>query len=206
MRMKNHNQFKAILILACCAAFGLANAQKVAHINMDSLLSMMPETKTASAAAEAISNSLNEEMMAMQKEFEAKYEDYIKNEKTMSDLLKKTKQEDLRQLEQRTADFRSQAQQEYQMKTAELTKPIMEKARKAVTAVAKEGGFKYVLDTSPQTTSVIYADPAEDILMLVKKKVDSMPAAAIPGAAKNEEPKSAPAPASGTKPAPNKGK
>lgn len=185
---------KAFFSLFAVTSLTALNAQKIAHLNMDSLLSMMPETKSAAAVAETISNSLNQEMVAMQTEFEAKYKDYLEKEATMSELLKKTKQEDLRQLEQRTADFRSQAQQEYQMKTAELTRPIMEKARKAVAVVAKEGGYKYVLDTSPQTTSVLYSDPADDILMTVKKKLDTMPLATVPGAEKTESPKTAPAP------------
>lgn len=200
--MINSIQKTILIILIIAAAFNL-QGQKIAHVNVDSLLSLMPETKTASTAAEAISNSLNQEMIAMQNEFETKYKDYLANEASMSDLLKKTKQEDLRQLEQRTADFRTQAQQEYQRKTAELTQPIMEKAKKAIAAVAKEGGYKYVLDTSPQTTTVLYSDPSEDILTLVKKKLDSMPAAVIPGAAKTNSP--APQPG-GAKPIEPKGK
>ena len=200
--MNNSVQKKLLIALAIAGTFSI-QAQKIAHVNVDSLLSLMPETKTASAAAEAVSNSLNQEMIAMQNEFETKYKDYLANEATMSDLLKKTKQEDLRQLEQRTADFRTQAQQEYQRKTAELTQPIMEKAKKAIAAVAKEGGYKYVLDTSPQTTTVLYSDPSEDILLLVKKKLDAMPVAAIPGAAKSGSPGPQP---TGPKPVEPKGK
>lgn len=196
----------ASLFLALTALAVAMQAQKVAHINMDSLLSTMPETKTAAAIAENISNSLNQEMVAMQTEFEAKYKDYLEKEATMSDLLKKTKQEDLRQLEQRTADFRTQAQQEYQTKTTELTRPIMEKAKKAVAAVAKENGYKYVLDTSPQTTSVLYGDPADDILLLVKKKLDGMPAAVIPGAEKVNTQKPLPAPGAPAKTGPANGR
>lgn len=192
-----HSLQKTAFAILFTATFTGMQAQKIAHVNVDSLLSMMPETKVAASAAEAVSNNLNQEMIAMQSEFEAKYKDYLEKEATMSELLKKNKQEDLRQLEQRTADFRTQAQQEYQRKTAELTQPIMEKAKKAIAAVAKDGGYKYVLDTSPQTTTVLYSDPSEDILMLVKKKLDTMPAAVIPGAA--NETKTAPQPG-GTKP------
>jgi len=56
----------------------------------------------------------------------------------------------------------------------------MDKAKKGIEAVAKEGGYKYVLDTS--VGSVLYFEPAEDIFNAVKKKLDSMPLANIPGA------------------------
>jgi hypothetical protein len=65
----------------------------------------------------------------------------------------------------------------------------MEKAKKGIEAVSKEGGYKYVLDTS--TGNVLYADPAEDVLMAVKKKLDAMPLATIPGAG-GEKPKTTP--------------
>ena len=56
----------------------------------------------------------------------------------------------------------------------------MEKAKKGIEAVAKEGAYKYVLDTSVGT--VLYSEASDDVLMAVKKKLDSMPVAVIPGA------------------------
>ncbi|HXU27839.1 MAG TPA: OmpH family outer membrane protein, partial [Bacteroidia bacterium] len=47
-----------------------------------------------------------------------------------------------------------------------------------VDAVAKENGFKYVLDTS--TGIVLFHEPSDDIFALVKKKLETMPAAVIP--------------------------
>jgi outer membrane protein len=171
----------SLIALTSVASLTFARAQKIAHINVDSLVSTMAETKVASEAAQSISNSLNQEMIAMQTEFESKYKDYLEKEATMSDLLKKNRQEELQQLEKRTADFRTQASQDYQRRTAELTAPIMAKAKKAIEMVAKEAGYKYVLDTSPQATLVLYSEPSDDILIAVKKKLDTMPAAVIPG-------------------------
>lgn len=169
------------LIIAAAGSFTFANAQKIAHINLDSLVSTMPETKVASDAAQTYFKGLEQESIAMQTELESKYKDYLEKEATMSDLLKKNKNEDLQQLQRRIEDFRNQATQDYQRKTAELTAPIMEKAKKAIEAVAKEGGYKYVLDTSTQNPTVLYSETSDDILASVKKKLDTMPAAVIPG-------------------------
>ena len=95
-------------------------------------------------------------------------------------MIKKTKQDELQSLQTRIQDFNQQAQMDYQKKSAELTAPIVEKAKKAIEAVAKENGYKYVLDTSSGT--VLFSEQSEDILIAVKKKLDSMPAAIIPGA------------------------
>lgn len=162
----------------------------------------MPETKTATEAAQTFFKGLEAESIAMQTELETKYKDYMEKEATMSEILKRNKQEDLQQLQNRIQDFQRQAEMEYKKKTAELTAPIMEKAKKGIEAVAKEGGYKYVLDTSAERTSVLYSESGDDILMAVKKKLDSMPLANIPGSAPAANPGGAkqPQPAGGTKP------
>lgn len=179
---------KAALILFALGAFSFANAQKIAHIELDSLVSMMPETKTAKEVAQAYWKDLEKTVVSMDNEFQTKYNDYLAGQATMSELVRKTKEEELQSLQRRIEEFKQQAQQDYQKKSNELTAPIMAKAKKGIEIVSKEGGFKYVLDTS--TGNVLYADPAEDILLAVKKKLDSMPLAVIPGAnTTSEKPK-----------------
>ena len=172
---------KTLLILAATGAFSFLNAQKIAHLSFDSLVGLMPETKTATEAAQIYLKGLEQEIVAMQTEFESKYKDYMEKEATMGDLLKKNKQEDLQQLQKRIEDFKTQAGQDYQRKQAELTAPIIAKAKKGIEAVAKEGGYKYVLDVSLQSTSVLYSEPSDDILASVRKKLETMPLAVIPG-------------------------
>lgn len=171
---------KTALLAFTIGIFSFVNAQKIAHIELDSLVSMMPETKTAKDVAQAYWKDLEKTVISMDNEFQTKYNDYLSGQATMSELVRKTKEEELQSLQRRIEDFKQQAQQDYQKKSAELTAPIMEKAKKGIEAVSKEGGYKYVLDTS--TGNVLYADPAEDILLAVKKKLDAMPLATIPGA------------------------
>lgn len=173
---------KLILVVAVCVVSGSVNAQKIAHLDYDSLIKMMPETKTATEAAEKYLEGLRQELSAMQAEFDTKYQEYLKNEATMSNLVKDSKRKDLEQLQNHIQEFQSQAEFDYKMKYTQLTTPIMEKAKKGINAVAKEGGYKYVLDTSPASTMVLYSETSDDILMAVKKKLDSMPRAEIPGA------------------------
>jgi outer membrane protein len=172
---------RAALIVAAMGLLTFSNAQKIAHLSFDSLVTLMPETKTATEAAEKYLQGLNQEMVAMQGEFENKYKAYMEGEPGMSEMIKKNKQEDLQQLQTRIQDFQRQAEMDYKRKQAELTAPIMEKAKKGIEAVAKESGYKYVLDTSPQSTAVLFSEQGDDILNAVKKKLDSMPLAEIPG-------------------------
>jgi outer membrane protein len=179
--MKKSNFLRIVLLSAGITMITGMQGQKIAHLSFDSLVSMMPETKTAMDAAQNYFKGLEQESLAMQTELESKYKDYMEKEAGMSELLKKNKQEDLQQLQARIQDFQRKAEMDYKQKQADLTAPIYQKAKKGIDAVAKEGGYKYVLDTSPQNTTVLYNEGSDDILMLVKKKLDSMPAAEIPG-------------------------
>jgi outer membrane protein len=179
--------FKTISAVLLVIGAQQLNAQKIAHVQLDSLIQLMPETKQAMEIAQGYLKDLEKQVASMKTEFDTKYQDYLGNEQSYSDLVKKTKQEELQTLNQRISDFQQQAQQDYQKKYMELSKPIQDKAKKAIDAVAKEGGYKYVLDTS--TGIVLYYEPSDDILMTVKKKLDTMPAAVLPGAGSNTPPK-----------------
>jgi outer membrane protein len=194
---------KAVLVLAAVACTSALSAQKIAHLSLDSLVSLMPESKIAKDVAQNYLKSLEAEVATMSEEFQKKYTDYMAAGEGMSELVRKTKEEELTQMQRRIEDFRAQAQQDYQKKYGELTAPIMDKAKKGIEAVAKEGGYKYVLDTS--MGNVLYSEPAEDILMAVKKKLDSMPLANIPGAQGGSTPPKTNTPGKTTPPSP-KGK
>jgi outer membrane protein len=171
---------KVALAVATIGALTIGKAQKIAHINLDSLVSVMPETKIAKEVAQNYLKTLDSEMLAMQTELETKYKDYVEKEATMSEPVKQNKQADFQQLQRRIEDFRNQASQDYQKKYAEVTAPIMDKAKKGIEAVAKEASYRYVLDTSQG--NVLYFEPTDDVFAAVKKKLDAMPAASIPGA------------------------
>lgn len=170
------NIFKiAVVGVALIASSYTANAQKMAHINLDSLITLMPESKTAQAAVQDYSKQLEQQITAMQTELQTKYQTYQTDSPNMAEVVKASKEKELNDLNQRLQDFQQQAQADYQKKSGELSKPVYEKAKKAVDAVAKENGFKYVLDTS--TGLVIYNEPADDIISLVIKKLGITPGA-----------------------------
>jgi outer membrane protein len=166
--MKNLFKLAVVSALFILSSF-TANAQKIAHINLDSLIGVMPETKVATQAVQDYAKQLETQVTAMQTELQTKYEDYQLHQKDMPELVRASKEKELNDLNQRIQDFQQQAQQDYQKKSAELSKPVYDKAKKAIDQVAKDNGYKYVLDTS--TGVVIYNEPGEDIFNLVIKKL-----------------------------------
>ena len=176
--MKNFFKIAVVGVALVVSSF-TASAQKVAHINLDSLITLMPESKVAQQAVQDYAKQLEQQIVAMQTELQTKYEAFQKDAPNMAPIVKESKEKELNDLNQRITDFQQQAQADYQRKSADLSKPVYEKAKKAIDQVAKETCYKYVLDTS--TGLVLYSEPTEDIINAVMKKLGiTAPAANTP--------------------------
>ena len=86
---------KTLCVFFAAGSITCSMAQKIAHIKLDSLVSIMPEMKSAKEIAQNYMNDLSKTAISMDSEFQTKYNDYIEKEATMSDLVKNTKQEEL---------------------------------------------------------------------------------------------------------------
>jgi outer membrane protein len=158
------------LVIAGFSVFAFtASAQKLAHINLDSLLRSMPESDTARKVGQGHYQMLESEVESMQKEYQEKVQDYQAHEKTYTDLIKSTKQQEIQDMGQRIQAFNTSAQQDLQKFNDSITKPIITKAKTAITAVAKEHDYTYVFDTSSGV--VLYSKDSDDIFALVADKL-----------------------------------
>lgn len=176
--MKNVFKIAVVGVALVVSSFS-ASAQKVAHINLDSLVSLMPESKTAQQSVQDYAKQLEQQITAMQTELQTKYEAFQKESPNLAPIVKDSREKELNDLNQRITDFQQQAQADYQKKSADLAKPVYDKAKKAIDQVAKDNGYRYVLDTS--TNLVLYSEPSDDILNLVIKKLGiTIPPATTP--------------------------
>ncbi len=166
--MKNIFKIAVVGVALVICSF-TATAQKIAHVNLDSLITLMPESKVAQQSVQDYAKQLEMQVTAMQTELQTKYEAFQKDSPNMAPIVKDSKEKELNDLNQRITDFQQQAQADYQKKSTELSKPVYEKAKKAIDQVAKDNGYKYVLDTS--TGLVLYSEPTDDIIGLVIKKL-----------------------------------
>ena len=161
---------KSIMIAALMLfSFSVLNAQKIAHINYDTLLAQMPQMDSVRKVAQDFIKQLETQLGAMQNELQTKYQDYQAHTNDYTPLIKQVKEKELQDLQQRIQDFQTSAQQEIQQKNEALTKPINDKAKKAIKEVALEKGYKMVLDSG--LDNVLYSEPSDDILLLVKAKM-----------------------------------
>jgi len=165
-----------IFLIAGFSLFALStSAQKLAHINLDSLLRAMPESDSARRVGQAHYQMLENEVESMQKEYQEKVQDYQAHSATYTELIKNTKQQEISDMGQRIQAFQSSAQQDLQRFNDSITKPIITKAKNAVNRVAKEHHYNYVFDTSSGV--VLYSEDSDDIYALVSEELHLTPGA-----------------------------
>ncbi len=160
---------KSIIVAVLVFASAFSFAQKTASLDFDSLISIMPEMIKAKDSSAAYYKQLESKLMSYDKELKEKLNDYQINESKYSPMVKEQMQKDLQALDQRMRDFQVLAQTDFQQYNERLTKPITEKAKKAIEKVAKAKGYKHVIDSSAGI--LLYTDPADNIFNLVKAEL-----------------------------------
>ena len=167
--MKNVKRIAVALVLFV-AATGFVNAQsKIAHINVQQLLSEMPEMKAAQAELKKLQETYRADIQSSMTELQNKYTQY-QNEATS-----KTREEneqravELQGFEKNIQEAEQAAMQEMQKKQQELFAPISDKAKAAIEKVAAAQGFDYVIDASPGLSLIVAK--GKDLLPEVKQEL-----------------------------------
>ncbi len=157
----------AIVLLG---AISFTNAQsKMAHINVQQLLSEMPEMKAAQAELKKLEETYKADLQSSFQEFQSKAKLYESEAASKTQAENEKRAVELQNFERNLGEARQTASQELQKKQGELYQPILQKANDAVQKVAKAQGFQYVLDASPGS-GVILAE-GKDLLADVKKEL-----------------------------------
>lgn len=160
-----------IAIIACLLAFGgTAMAQKtvkLGHINSNDLMQIMPGRDSAQTVLQAEVQELETTLKTMQSEMEKRYNEYMENQSGWTELIRNTKQREIQDMGARIQEFQENAQKQLQQREQELLKPIIDRAKKAIEDVAREGGYTYIFDGA----TLLYSQDSEDIMPQVKKKL-----------------------------------
>jgi outer membrane protein len=119
-----------------------------------------------------LASSLDEQDSLLNAEYQNKVADFQKDQqnKEISESILLMKYNQITDLEKRIEQFKQTAQQELVEKQNKLIKPLVEKINNAISEVAKENNYAYVLDNS--TGAILFAANEKDnILPLVKVKL-----------------------------------
>lgn len=170
--MKNTIKFLT-LVAFMFAAMGVSaqtGSLKLGHIETDKLLKAMPEMTAAEKTLQAKQDEVMKEMQSLRDQFQKAIAEYTEKQKTYSDILRQSKEQEIQGLQQRIQSFEEIATEELKKTQQGLMQPIMDKAMSAIKEVAKENGFTYVFDMT--SGMILYAsETSQDVLPLVKKKL-----------------------------------
>lgn len=159
-----------VIAVAFLALSGSAMAQKnlkLGHINSQELMQIMPGRDSVQTILQKEVADLESTLKTMYSEYETRSNDYLQNQAGWTDLIRQTKQREIQDMQARIEEFRQNAQTQMQEREAELTKPIIDRAKKAIEDVARDGGYTYIFDGA----TLLYSQDSEDIMPQVKKRL-----------------------------------
>ncbi|MFM7912983.1 MAG: OmpH family outer membrane protein, partial [Bacteroidota bacterium] len=99
-----------------------------------------------------------------------KFTDFQSKSKEMSEFTREFKTKELQDLESNINNFQQRAQQDFAKRNEELLGPVFKKAEEAIKAIAKEGNYDYIFDTSNE--SFLHTKEADNLMDQAKKKLN----------------------------------
>lgn len=146
---------------------------KYGYINAEKVLAEMPEIEMANKEIEGYVKQINDHLNTKNEEYKKKLEDFQKNESSLGELIKQDKQNELNKLGNDIKSFQQTAQNEINKKKQDLYQSAIEKLKAAISAVARENGFRFIIDNS--NGQLLYAEDADNVENLVRKKLGITP-------------------------------
>ncbi|MEM6263029.1 MAG: OmpH family outer membrane protein [Bacteroidota bacterium] len=160
--MKYVLSFAFALMLGASTLFGQTNL-KFAHVNVELILSYMPEYKTMGQQLQAQRKKYAEQLAIKENYGQQKLAEYLELAEVnpnSPDL--KAKEDELRRLEAEIQKNASESERKLQVNQQKLLAPILEKMDKAIKAEAAASGYDYVFsDLDGNGTSVVLYAPEE---------------------------------------------
>jgi outer membrane protein len=153
-----------LTILAFFVGFQIFAQSKVGTIDVDYIISKMPELEQVSDAVKVYSSDLDNQLQIKITKYQSLIKVYQENEATYNDVDKKAKQDEIITLENEIKQFQQNSNSMVQLKQNELLSPLYQKIGEAMNTVAAEGQFTQVFTID---NSIAYLDPNFDITITV---------------------------------------
>ncbi|MDR1738300.1 MAG: OmpH family outer membrane protein [Candidatus Symbiothrix sp.] len=159
---------KLILSALIALPFAAFAQDKVAYVNSDTLMALMPESKLLQDSIQKTQEAQKAYMSRLEDEYQSKYEAFMREGDKLLETIKIRRMNELQNLEKDAANYQQEAQQELQRLYESLLIPIQQKVQKAIQDVGAENNFAYILDKRV----FLFINPnATDATPLVKQKL-----------------------------------
>lgn len=165
---------KLLVALVVMMSVGAVQAQsKFGHVNSQQLLDTMPSRKAAMKELSDMEERSVKELQDMEGELQKIYTVYMKDQPTMSPVMRQYEEERIQKKQQALQQREQELQQIMSARNTELNTPILKKVQDAIAIVADRKKLSYVIDE----TVTLYFKGGVDLtkevmveLLLIDKK------------------------------------
>jgi outer membrane protein len=162
---------KVLAILAIVTCTFAAQAQtKIGHVNRTELFQLMPQVDSIKQNLASETNVWQSMLTSKENEIRDKYAKLVEEEPTLNQEQLQVRSKELEDLQTSYSELQQRANQALKNSENEQLAPVFKLMDEAITAVAKEKGFDYVVDSS-EGGGIIYSNESLDLLPLVKTKL-----------------------------------
>ncbi|MBW2937587.1 OmpH family outer membrane protein [Aureisphaera sp. CAU 1614] len=160
-------KYLKLLALFICVT-GFSQNSKVGTIDIDFILSKMPELANVQTQVQTYTKGLEADLQKKMKALKDGVAVYKQNETTYTLNQRKTKQDSLLAMENDIAKFQQNGNQLILIKQEEYMRPLYDKVGNALEKVAAAGEYTQVL---LRDDSVVYVDNRFDLTLAVLKEM-----------------------------------
>lgn len=141
---------KLVLVLAVVLPMS-AFAQKFGTVNLETVLTAMPESTAMQQQMNEASKKYEAEFQKLQEELQKLYTDFqaIQNDANTPESIKERRMHKSRTAPPRLTSSARPHREDLQRQHEQLMAPIEQKLRDAIKAVGQEGGFTFVFPSDP---------------------------------------------------------
>ena len=157
-----------ILLFAILTSFQINAQSKVGTIDIEYILSVMPQLEQVNNDIKAYSEELENQSQVKITNYKALVKVYQEKEASYDEALKKERQDEIIALEQDIQKFQKNASSLVQIRQNELANPLYQSIGEALNIVAEEGKFTQVFTIN---NTIAYLDPDLDITLAVIEKM-----------------------------------
>lgn len=157
-----------VLLVSATVVSGFS--QKYGHVNFGNLLSVMPTTAAAEAELETFNKQQIAEGEAMVQKLEKEFLEVQKIKDNITPIKLREYETKFQAEQQKILKYEQDISLNLEKKRQELLGPIIQQARDAIAAVAKENKYTMVFDSS-LFNALLFTEETTDLLPLVKAKL-----------------------------------
>lgn len=164
---------KLFLLVMLCAPMTLM-AQKFGHLDSQALIQSLPEAIKVQSELEAQGKIYENALKEMQDELQKKADDYDKQKSTMNDTKKAETENQLQEMYTKIQQTAQDNQQAFNKMQQEKLGPVLQKVRNAIEAVAKAGGYVYIMEKAAGQPLYVNEALSKDVTAEVKAQLSKM--------------------------------